>query len=284
MRSGIVLSIAALLCAGSASAQASSGFGAVIGLVLDRVGNGMPDTTIVLSNEALGIERTLITTDDGVFAAATVVPFEGYRLKVSKKDYASWASAPFTVSTGQKRSFEIILQADEPADSGVKAVSQGGLRLVDDFFSGLGAVNTPEQIDTVPSSGRRLKTLVPLAPAVVTAFSVPGQMVFHGVPFTNPLLLDGISVTNNYFVNPPATPDPVNLDSVQDFYTASSNFTAEFGNTMGGFLDAASHSGATAFHGQAYEYFRDDGWQAGDRYAAGFDTRQRFAGTICSSS
>ena len=102
MRSGIVLSLALFLSSWNAWGQASGGFGAVTGIILDRGGNGLPDTMVVLSNESLGTERTLNTTDDGVFNAPTVVPSAGYRLKVTRKDFTGWDSADFTVSTGQK--------------------------------------------------------------------------------------------------------------------------------------------------------------------------------------
>jgi len=275
MRSGIVLSIAALLSCASAWGQPAGGFGSVLGVISDRAGNGLPDTIVVLSNEALGTKRTLETTDDGVFAAHTVAPAAGYRLKVSRKDFAAWDSMPFAVSTGQKLSFEIVLEAAESPDSGVKAESQGGVRLAEDYPRGLAAVNTSEQLDTTPNSGQRLEALVSLAPGVVMADSAPGVMVFHGVPFSNPLLVDGVSVTDNYFLNRPGTPDPVRVGAVQDFYTASANFNPEIGDTTGGFLDAGTHSGTSAYHGEAYGFFRNKPWQAADRYAAGFDTRQR---------
>ncbi|HUI80745.1 MAG TPA: TonB-dependent receptor [Bryobacteraceae bacterium] len=275
MRSGIVLSIAALLACGSATGQAPAGFGSVMGIILDRAGNGMPDARVVLSNESLGTERTLVSTDDGVFDAHNVVPAEGYRITITRKDFAGWESELFPVSTGQKQTFEIVLQAEESPDSGVKAESTGSMRPVPDYNNGAGNVNTAEMVENTPNSGRTMETLSPLAPFAVLAGATPGVMVFHGVPFSNPLLIDGIYATDNYFFNRPATPDPVSLAAVQDFYTASSNFTAEFGNTMGGLLDAATHSSADAYHGSIYEYFRNNAWQAHDRYAMGFDTRQR---------
>jgi hypothetical protein len=275
MRSGIVLSLAIFLSSGSAWGQAPGGFGSVIGLILDRGGNGMPDAKIVLTNESLGTQRILISTDDGVFGALAVVPAEGYRLKVTRKDFASWESPLFTVSTGQKRNFEIILQAEEPADAVTKTESQGGERLVDDTNSGVGHVNTPQQVEETPLAGRRLEPLVPLAPFAVPADSAPGVIVFHGWPYSNPLLIDGIYATDNYPPNRPGLPYPVTADSVQDFYTASAGYFAEFGRSMGGFLDVGTPSGTIAYHGEAHEYFRNNSWQASDRYALGFDTRQR---------
>src|SRR5579864_6015920 len=97
-----ILSLLVFLSPGMAWCQASAGFGAVTGFILDPAGNGLPDSTVVLSNEALGTEHTMNTTDDGVFNAPTVVPFAGYRLSVNRKGSASWESAEFAVSTGLK--------------------------------------------------------------------------------------------------------------------------------------------------------------------------------------
>jgi len=273
MRSGIVLSLAIFLSS-NAWGQAAGGFGAVTGLILDRGGNGLPDTSVVLSNESLGLEHNMTTTDDGLFNAPTVAPAAGYRLKVMRKDFAGWESAPFSVYTGQKQNFEVILQAEESPDSAAKAVSRGGLRLVDDTKNGFAALITPQQVDTTPNSGRRLETLVPLAPAATMAVSAPGELVFHGVPYAPLFLTDGVSTTTNYFLTRSGTPNPLAEDAVQDFYIASADFSGEFSG-MGGLVDAGTRSGTTAYHGEAYEYFRDNAWQAEDRYAIGYNIQQR---------
>ena len=114
MKMGNVLPLGVLLCAGTLSgpawSQAPAGFGAVGGVIRDVGGNGMPDAAVLLSNEKLGTERPMYTTDDGVFFTPVVVPAQGYKLKVTRKDYSGWESGDFDVSTGDKLHLEIILQ------------------------------------------------------------------------------------------------------------------------------------------------------------------------------
>src|SRR5579871_7070791 len=113
MWSGQAAFLAALLCAGCAWGQANAGFGTVNGIIQDPNKQGIPDTTVVLANESLGTEHEMNTTDDGVFNAPTVIPAAGYKLKVSRKNFASFESPEFEVSTGQKRDFLITLEPEE---------------------------------------------------------------------------------------------------------------------------------------------------------------------------
>jgi len=185
------------LCMGALSgpawSQAPAGFGAVGGVIRDVGGNGIPDTAVVLSNARLGTERPMYTTDDGVFFTPVVVPAQGYKLKVTRKEYSGWESGDFDVSTGDKLHFEIILQKLENG----RGQAQGGLRLVNGMRSDLAAEVTPEQNSEAPSSGRRLDPLVSLAPDVAQAGSRPGLWIFHGVPYSNASFLDGILTSLN---------------------------------------------------------------------------------------
>jgi hypothetical protein len=273
MKMGNVLSLGVFLCAGALSgpawSQAPAGFGAVGGVIRDLGGSGIPDTAVVLSNEKLGTERPMYTTDDGVFFTPTVVPAQGYRLKVTRKDYSGWESGQFDVSTGDKLHFEVILQQLENG----RGQAQGGLRLVNGMRSDLAAEVASEQNSETPSSGRRLEPLVGLAPAVTPADSRPGFWSFHGVPYSNASFLDGIFATDTYQPQP-GVMKQVSQDAVQDVHIASAAFSSEFNRTMGGVVDAATRSGTSAYHGELYEYFRNRAWQAEDRYAKGFDVRQ----------
>jgi hypothetical protein len=273
MKMGNVLTLGVFLWMGALSrpawSQAPAGFGAVGGVIRDVGGNGIPDTRVVLSNEKLGIERPMYTTDDGVFFTPVVVPAQGYRLKVTRKDYSGWESGDFDVSTGDKLNFEVILQQLENG----RGQAQGGLRLVNGMRSDLAAEVTPEQNSETPSSGRRLDPLVALAPAVTQAGSRPGFWLFHGVPYSNASFLDGIFTTNTYQPQPGVI-NQLSQDAVQDFHVASATFSPEFGRTMGGVIDAGTRSGTNGYHGELYEYFRDRSWQAEDRYAQGSNVRQ----------
>ncbi len=271
MKNLYALGLAALLCAGSAWGQASAGFGAVTGIITDPGGEGLPDVTVVLSNEALGTEHTMNTSGDGLFNAQTVAPALGYRLKAMRKGFADWESNEFEVSTGQKLNFAVAMDAEENAG---QAAGRGGLHPIDEIQRGLSAGISAAQAQETPNSGRRLDALVPLAPMVSPAESLPGVWVFHGVPFSNLSLTDGLLTTNMYFPVKPGIANHLAEDAVQAFRVESAVFPGEFGHTMGGMVDAGSRSGTTAYHGEAYEYYRNRSLQAPDRYALGYNTRQ----------
>jgi len=274
MQMGKVLRLRVFLCAGvltvPAWSQAPAGFGAVGGVIRDLGGNGMPDAAVVLSNDALGTERPMYTTDDGVFFTPTVVPATGYRLKVTRKDYSGWESAEFGVSTGQRLQFDVILQQLENG----RGQAQGGQRLVNGMRSGLAAEIGPEQAGETPSSGRRLDELVALAPAAIAAGSSPGTWIFHGLPYANATFIDGVLASDTYQPGPAGVANQLSQDAVEDFHVASATFSTEFGRTMGGIVNATTRSGGGAYHGELYEYYRNRDWQAEDRYAKGFNTRQ----------
>jgi Carboxypeptidase regulatory-like domain/TonB dependent receptor len=264
---GVFLLLGAL--SGPAWSQAPAGFGAVGGVIRDLGGNGMPDAAVVLSNEKLGTERRMYTTDDGVFFTPVVVPAQGYKLKVTRKDYSGWESGDFDVSTGDKIHFEIIVQQLENG----RGQSYGGMRLVNGMRSDLGAEVTPEQTSETPSSGHRLDPLVALAPAVTQPGALPGIWLFHGTPYSNASFLDGIFTTNTYQPRP-GVMNQLSQDAVQDFNVASATFSPEFGRTLGGVVNAATRSGTGSYHGQLYEYYRNRDWQAEDRFAKGYNVRQ----------
>jgi hypothetical protein len=166
--------------------------------------------------------------------------------------------------------FRITLEVEE---TDIKVESRGGLLPVDDIKTGVTGAVTPE-VDQTPGSGRRLEPFVPLVPGAVSAYSSPGVLVFHSVPFSNVFLTDGISTTNTYFPVNPGLTKPVSQDAVQDFQVASFAASAEFGQTMGGVVDAATRSGTAAYHGEVHEYYRNPSLQSNDRFAAGYDTQQ----------
>ena len=79
-----VFAIVLLLLASCLScyAQGVAGLGAVSGTVRDTTGAIIPGVSVVVSNDARGIKREMITTEAGVFAAPALVPAEGYTAKI----------------------------------------------------------------------------------------------------------------------------------------------------------------------------------------------------------
>src|ERR1035441_3444359 len=101
MRRTLAGSLLALLCSTAMYAQAVAGFGAITGIVRDQYGDGIPEVTLVVTNPSLGINRTIMTSDEGLFNAPALTPSPTYTVKASKKGYEDWTLTNVDVSVGE---------------------------------------------------------------------------------------------------------------------------------------------------------------------------------------
>jgi hypothetical protein len=139
------------------------------------------------------------------------------------------------------------------------------------------------QILEMPLNGRSwqdLATLVPGVNAIETQIpfengAIRGNRGFGnqltisgGRPTQNNYRLDGNSITD-YAMGGPGSVLGVNLgvDAIQEFSVITGNYSAEYGRTSGGIVNAVSKSGTNAFHGDAYEFFRNQKLDANDFFS-----------------
>ena len=137
----------------------------------------------------------------------------------------------------------------------------------------VGQVVNERSVNDLPLNGRNFTFLAQLAAGVNTpqadtrgnaasgAFSANGNR-----PAQNNYLLDGIDNNSdtvdflngtNYVVLPP-------VDAVQEFKVQTSDFSAEFGRSGAAVLNATIKSGTNEFHGDVWEFFRNDKLDAAD--------------------
>jgi hypothetical protein len=265
----LTLSFFALCCSG-AWGQATAGFGALTGTIRDTAGEGIPDTTVVLINESIGIRRTLVTTDDGLFDALGLVPAPGYSIKVVRKGFTGWQTKDVQVFVGRKLEFNITLRAtgeaaNQPSDYILPAE-------VDDKLS-ISEQVTPEQMVDLPNYGHRWTALAELAPGTGDAPS--GLVGIISEPLANSYLMDGIDVATTYYGARRGIGWLFGEGSVQEVGVLVSDYAPEFSHSMGGVVNGATRSGGNAFHGSFYDYLRTHSLSALDKYAAGRDLQQR---------
>jgi len=256
----------ALAGGGAIHAQAVAGYGAVIGIVRDIYGDGIPEVTVVLSNPSMGIVRTMITSDDGVFAAPAMYPSSSYKLKASKRGYTDWHLDSFDVSVGETVNFRIPLaKGGEPVS---QALAQSALAPVQDTKTGLSALVTEDQLAGLPVTARLPDKLVLLAPATSEDPS-NGALVFRGEAFGNAHLLDGIDTTIHYYVDKPEAPF-LPVDAMEEMQVISGAAPAEFGHASGGQINAVTRSANNTLHAEAYDYYSSHSYNAPDPFGNGF--------------
>lgn len=79
------LSVVLVLAATSAWAQAVAGLAGVSGSVRDESGSAVPGASVIVSNDSLGIRRTMDTNESGAFSAPSLPPATGYAVSVKKQ-------------------------------------------------------------------------------------------------------------------------------------------------------------------------------------------------------
>ncbi|MGC9971350.1 MAG: carboxypeptidase regulatory-like domain-containing protein, partial [Bryobacteraceae bacterium] len=263
-------------------AQAVAGLGAASGSVLDVSGAVVPEATVTILNDSKGIRRVMQTTSAGLFSAPALVPASGYSITVAKEGFAKWEVKEFQVQVGQTVDFRITLQVQAAAAT---VEVTGEAPLVESDKSGVTQVVGQQQIDELPINGRRADTFVLLTPAV-SADGTFGLVSFRGNVAGNSFLTDGNDTTNSFYqenAGRTRISTQISADAVQEFQVLANGFSAEFGRAMGGVINTVTRSGTNAYHGTAYEFFRNRTLNAPDRYAAGYNPpewRHQAGGTV----
>jgi len=117
------------------------------------------------------------------------------------------------------------------------------------------------RVSELPLNGRNVLQLQLLVPGVVSAGSLdqgagtPGFAVNGGISSSNMYSLDGAEYQDAYFNAPLPFPNP---DALQEFTIQTNAYSAEFGRNRGASVNAVTKSGANEFHGGAYEFVRND--------------------------
>lgn len=272
---------AASLLPNLARAQAIAGMGAVSGVVRDASGAVVPDAEVVVSNESKGIRRALVTNAAGLFNAPALVPAEGYKVTVAKTGFLTYEVASFEVLVGQTVDLNVQLSVATAATQ-VEVVDSAPI--VEQTRTGNSAVVNSRLILNLPINGRRVDSFALITPGVVSDGTF-GLLSFRGIAGGNSFLTDGNDTTNQYYnenAGRTRISTQISQDAVQEFEVLTNGYSAEYGRASGGVINTVTRSGGNDVHGTAYWFFRNQDFNARDRYASvnPEERRNQFGGSI----
>lgn len=268
-----------------ASAQSLAGLGAINGTVTDATGAVVPEAQVVIANTNTGFRRQVETNSAGLFAAPSLTPGPGYTVTVTKPGFANWEARDIQVQVGQNVSLNIALNVGAQAQ---EITIVDSTPVVDQLKTGVSDVVNDRQIINLPINGRRVDSFVLLTPGVV-ADGTFGLLSFRGVPGGNAFLTDGNDTTQGYYnENAGRTRISSNIsqDAVQEFQVQTSGYSAEFGRAAGGSVNTVTRSGTNQVHGTGYWFFRNQDFNANDRFANAIgqpkpeEKRNQFGGSV----
>ncbi len=234
------------------------------GTVTDQSGGVIVGAKITLTNTKTNISRTATSGNDGGYLFTSVI-VGTYSLTVSHASFQTSVQTNIVLELNQNGRVDVALKLGESSQTvEVTAV----VAQVDTASAVLGKVEDERAIRDMPLLDRDTLQLGLLQAGVFAPdpddtrgnpFSVSGQRS-ESLTF----LLDGANNTDFLGNNIVVSPNP---DAVQEFKILTNNYDAEYGRTSGGIVNQITKSGTNAFHGDIFEFLRNDALNARDYFA-----------------
>jgi hypothetical protein len=240
------------------------------GTVTDNTGAVVPGASVTISNSATGIVYHAVADGLGAYHVTDLLPGT-YTMEVAKAGFATQRIQPFTLIVGQIFQQNITLAVGQAEQT--VSVSAAALLLNTESSHDEQLIES-QQIDDMPLNGRDYLQLAQLDAGVVPVSGISGinspassWASDSGVVAVdvsglreddNSFLYDGIETRNAWYGAAGLQPDP---DMVQEFVMMNSTAPAQYGSG-GAFVNVVTRSGTNRFHATAYEYLRNNDFDA----------------------
>jgi carboxypeptidase family protein/TonB-dependent receptor-like protein len=250
-----------LLFVGIGSAQVTTG--TISGTVKDSSGAVLPGAKVVLSNQETGVSRTVQTDSSGRYSASSL-SLGNYRVTASLEGFQTEVRTGIVLTVAREAVVDLALS--------VGAVTQtvevaGEASVVETTNATVSGLVSQDQIRDLPLNGRSFADLALLSPGVLynrtTGFSASdgfGQRlsVNGSRADANLYLIDGTVANNTSASTSTVTGLSLGVEGIREFRVLTHNFSAEYGRNSGAVVSVVTRSGTNQLHGSAYEFVRNN--------------------------
>jgi len=265
------VAVVLLLLARPAIAQVTTG--SILGTVRDAAGAEVPGAVVTITEQGKGTSTTYQTDPSGSYVAPFLIPGT-YEISVDLQGFKKYLRRGVVLQVNQRARVDVALEIGTLTETtNVDALAP----LVKEDSSDVGEVIEERAIKELPLNGRNFATLVYLTPGITpgqaaenlsgaSTFNPRGASNFNALGHhanSNAWLVDGIDNNEYTFNTVIVTPS---VESVREFKVLAGTFSAEFGRGAG-VVSVSTKSGNNDFHGTAFEYYRNDVWDARNFFA-----------------
>ncbi|HUS10859.1 MAG TPA: carboxypeptidase regulatory-like domain-containing protein, partial [Pyrinomonadaceae bacterium] len=240
----------------------------VAGMVKDQTGGVLPGAAITVTEVNTGIARSTVTGQYGRYEVVALGPGT-YQVRADLTGFQKVITEEVKLAVGDHRTLDIVMPVGEMNQQVTVAADAS---TVEPTRSSLAGLVEDKAIQQLPLNGRNFAQLAVLQEGVVSFTSNRAgffggrnlKFSVYGSRFNqNTFLLDGTNV-NDIYNNSPGSVAGVLLgvDAVAEFEVITHNFSAEYGRTVGGIVNAVSKSGTNEVHGSVFEFMRNDNLDA----------------------
>src|SRR5580693_7287807 len=264
--SPFVLAVLLVAMAVPPAALGQKDSGGVAGIVRDSGGAVIPGAKVSVKDVDRGTETVVTTGAQGEYVASPL-KIGSYNVTAEKEGFKKTAVGPIVVNIQEHPEVDITLTVGSIRE--VMTITSQGQQLQTET-SELGQVVNGDEATTLPLNGRNFAQLAQLSAGVAPA--EPGSRINASYGFSaggarseqNNFLLDGIDNNSNLadLLNETAFVIQPSVDAIQEFKVQTSAYSAEFGRGNGAILNAVIKSGTNGFHGDVYEFLRNEKFDA----------------------
>lgn len=237
------------------------------GQIVDQHRAAIPGVTITARNPAIGVERVATSDSNGRYQFSAL-PVGDYTVRVSAAGFRQQVVERLRIEVGRRITQDFQLEVGDISEQvSVLSTNDG----IERSTSSVGHVIDGRMVQEIPLNGRYFLDLGLLVPGSVT----PPQGAFSASPMrglgslaintagnreeTINYQINGITLNNLTFSSISFQPS---INTIREFKADNSAFAAEYGQSSGAVINIASRSGSNNFHGELFEFFRNDALDA----------------------
>ena len=251
-----------VLCASLAFAQ--SDLGSISGFVKDPSGAVVPKAQVTVKNEATGTERRATTNESG-FYTVTNIPAGLYTVNAEAAGFKKFETSHNKLDPSAALAIDVALAVGAATET---VEVSGSAQVLQTESASRQALVGREQIDLLELNGRNPVGLAALAPGARPGNSAGLSFNFSQGPSNfngsrnpeNLITYDGAPATRTRSNG--TSLGAADVDSTQEVQILTAAYAAEYGRTSGAQIRILTRAGSQQFHGNAYEYVRNDAFNA----------------------
>jgi hypothetical protein len=275
-----VLVVLVLLAAVPALAQTEGA--RISGRVTDPTDAVVAGALCTITNVQTNVSITTTTNEDGIYVLLDLRPAT-YRLTIQKDGFRTVVQPSLQLYVQDAVNENFALALASVSDSST-VVEERPLLQTDS--AAVSTVVDERFVKNMPLNGRSFQSLIALTPGVVfTSQNLgDGQFSTNGqYSNANYFMVDGVSANFGVRISglgqtmggatagltaQGGTNGVVSVDAMQEFRVQTSSYAPEFGRTPGAQISIVTKSGANQFHGSAFDYVRNDVFDARNYFDA----------------
>jgi Carboxypeptidase regulatory-like domain len=258
IRDVLLLSSALILASSMCFGQA--GRAELFGVVQDPTGLPVPNTRVSAEDQATMVRYSAISDGQGEYHILGL-PASHYLLRVEQPGFRTYRQEGIVLRLADQTSLNVKLEVGQAAESVTVTAAAPLLQTA----SGTVSLNVDqEKITALPLDGRNFIPLVTLSPGVALPNGQFLPRINGSRPRTSEYLYDGISVLQ---------PEPGQvvyypiIDGMEEFKLNVNSYSPEYGRSNGGTVMVIGKSGSNQFHGDVFEFFRNEALNARNLFA-----------------